>query len=409
MATSSVSGSVLDVASIVTQLMQAERQPVVALQQRVADDELAISALGQLSGKFSQLQSALDALFDASAYGGYTSTSSAPAVLGATAASNAVAGDYEVKVVSTAQAQAVAAGGFADTGSALSAVPVTLTLESGSYAADGSFTAAANNTLSLPSGITLAGVRDAINGAGGPYRANLVQTGTAWSLVLVSAQTGTASSLRVSVAGAPAGSALLGLAFSKQAGDVSNATETRPARDAVVLIDGLRVTRSSNTIDDAIPGVSLQLKQPTNVAEDQAVATNLKVAATPVDLGGRLNAVASAYNAALSQYRQLTAASADAARRGPFNMDGTLRMVMERTRQLLTQGGTDAAGNAFTLAGLGLELARDGTGSVSQKRLTQALAAGAVTTFAAGVSHPLSAYLLDTVTTGGTIDRRRAR
>jgi len=55
-------GSVIDVAGIVSGLMQVESRPLDALNAKIAASNTKISALGQFQAKLSAVQSALDAL-----------------------------------------------------------------------------------------------------------------------------------------------------------------------------------------------------------------------------------------------------------------------------------------------------------------------------------------------------------
>jgi flagellar hook-associated protein 2 len=99
-----LTGSKLDVANIVNQLMQVERQPITALQERLDTTGVRITALGSLQSKFSALRDAVQDLQTPSLFKRQSASSSAPGVLKAAASEAAVPGRYDVQVLALASA-----------------------------------------------------------------------------------------------------------------------------------------------------------------------------------------------------------------------------------------------------------------------------------------------------------------
>lgn len=183
--TGAVGGSQIDVQSLVSQLISAER---ATLDKQVARDSgrvtTQISALGQLMGSMSTFRSALSSLKTVDVFSTRTASSSDPAKFTASASAQAVPGSYDIEVVQLAKAQQLSSNPFAG-GSTTVVGTGTLTLSLGGQ----SFSVEITDSNS-----TLAGVRDAINSAtdNAGIRATLVQGTTGSRLVLSSAQTGAA-------------------------------------------------------------------------------------------------------------------------------------------------------------------------------------------------------------------------
>src|SRR5262249_51316958 len=121
-------------------------------------------------------------------------------LLSASASAGAAAGSHSVEVTQLAKAQKLASVALPTTADPLGTGQITI--EFGSYSG-GAFTLNPDQT-GKPTGTgaarrSLAGVRDAINAAGGDVTASLVNDGTGQRLVLASTLTGAASAMRVTV------------------------------------------------------------------------------------------------------------------------------------------------------------------------------------------------------------------
>src|SRR5512133_1561264 len=106
-------GSGLDIASLVSQLVAAERAPLDA---RIARRETAatveISGLSALKGGLTALRDALTGLNSTSAFNSRTASSSETTVFTATASSEVQPGEYGIEVVNLATAHKLASGPF---------------------------------------------------------------------------------------------------------------------------------------------------------------------------------------------------------------------------------------------------------------------------------------------------------
>ena len=161
--TSAGLGSGLAVESIISQLMQLERQPITQLQSRISTVDARLSALGRVKSAMTALQTAADKIKSPAGFALFKTEVGDSKVLSASAGSSANVANHSVEVKSLASTQKLAATGLA---SSTSTIPTgTLILELGTLDT-GVYTADPARTYSVPitsSNNTLEGLRDAIN------------------------------------------------------------------------------------------------------------------------------------------------------------------------------------------------------------------------------------------------------
>ena len=149
-------GSGLDVASIVSQLMAIEAQPLNNLQNKQVQYEAQISAYGQLRSSISSFQSAMENLNTLSSLDKSKASSSDTTVVTATTSEGAKAGSYDVEVVRLAAAHKMASSEALDTATFGGVASDSVTIQVGSDPADAV-------SIDLSTAKTLTEIRDAIN------------------------------------------------------------------------------------------------------------------------------------------------------------------------------------------------------------------------------------------------------
>lgn len=347
-------GSGLDLDSILESLEDSKEtsllDPITAQEDSV---EAEISAYGTLTSALTTLQSAVDALADESLYESLTTTLSGSGVTAATT-SEAEAGTYTLEVTQLAQAQSLTTDGIADKTSALGTG--TLTLQVGTEEAVSITLDSSNNTLE--------GIRDAINAADAGVTASIVNDGsdTPYRLVLTSDSTGTESEMTVTYTGTDStddASSLFGYD-----GTTGNMTETVEALDAELTINGIAISSQSNTIEDALQGVTLNLSaiggsQTLTIAQDTDAILDA------------ITAFVDAYNDYVTTVDDLTAYDADTETAGELLGDSTTRRISsELSSDLYSAIGS---GTYRYLSQLGISLEVDGTLLIDEDALTSAI------------------------------------
>lgn len=185
-------GSGIDIDSIVTALVNAEKAPKTLQLDRLEKVTTSrFSALGTLKGSLSSLQTTIQSLSKASVFETRTASSSSSSVLTAKAAASADAGKYSMQVQQLASSSKVALQSVSSTsGTTFNSGKLTISAGSSTIEVD---VTAANNTLS--------GIRDSINeeGKSSGISATIVTDASGSRLVLSSSKTGEGNDLQVAV------------------------------------------------------------------------------------------------------------------------------------------------------------------------------------------------------------------
>ncbi len=336
-------GSGLDANSIVEQLMQLEQQPLINLQAKEAGYYADLSALGQLRSAVSSFQDVVDALTSASDFDLYTATSADTAIFTASANSSAADGTYDIKVQTLAQAQKQGSNSFADSDTTTvgnSGDTVEITVGSSSFTVEiGAMTldeiAAAINDASDNVGVTASVIQE---------------DSSTYYLTLTSDATGTANVMTLAFADSGGGSIA----------DPLGMVQTQAAADAEILVDNTyTITRSSNTISDAIDGVTITLK------DTSASAVTLDVSQNVSSVTGAISDLVDAYNALQSSVSDLNT--------GQLAGSSTLRTLMNQVRSVMNTAAYGLSGDYSYLYDIGIEFEKDGTMSVDSTTMTDAV------------------------------------
>ncbi|MCX4193855.1 flagellar filament capping protein FliD [Methylophaga sp. OBS1] len=343
-------GSGLDVESIVSQLVALERRPINRVQNEQAQVNAQISAYGSLKSKISDFQSAMASLGSASSFKLFQGTSSNESVFTATVGSEALAGSYAVDVQALAERDKVAFGPFADSNTTIGSGTLNLSVGSESF------------SINVGAGDSLASIRTAINEASDNtgVTASIVNSDDGARLVLSSNETGTDNALSVTVTGDGDGddgdnAGLSALTY--VSGGTNYATSISTATDAVVEIDGFTVTSSSNTISDAIDGISFTAK---------SVGTaSLDVTRDDEAILESVNQFAEAYNALRTEVNNQ--------RSGQLQADSTLLSIEQALSDVLN-AGSEIGGSSFRyLIEAGVSVNEDGVMEVDEATVSEKL------------------------------------
>jgi flagellar hook-associated protein 2 len=333
-------GSGINVNQLVSQLVAAERAPEDRRLSRLQSDAQSdLSAFSQIKTALANLRTAADALDGSAGAAGRKATVQADAGFTASATATAALGRYSIEVEALATAQKRQSGPVA-AASDLGTGTLSFTVDGETF----EVTLGATNTITE--------LRDAINAAtGGKGLAATVVNGDAGSvLVLNAAKAGSAGAISINATGSIA-TFTGGLAV------------TTPAADAVVKVDGVTRTSSSNRLTDLIAGVTIDLTK----AQDNSTFT-LDVVADNTSARTALQSFVGAYNAALTQLRNASAYNAETRVGGPLLGDAAVRGLQQQLR--------GAVGDAFgALTALGVKSSKDGSLTIDTAKLDAALAA----------------------------------
>lgn len=368
--TSTGLGSGLDINGLVTKLVEAEKAPATTrLDKREAAIQAKVSALGTFKSSLSSLRDSLKSLKNLGVFRNATASSSDASALTATAAANADVGNYAVEIKKLAKTHALAtAATFASANDVVGTG--TLTIKFGTDPTGSAFQQNPDKgtlTLNIGSGNnTLTGIRDAINGANSGVTATIVAVndGKDYRLVLTSKDGGLKNALQIEASSTDGLSALNYNAAS------ANMTETQAAQDAEIVINGLTVNSSGNTLTGALKGVTLNLLQ-----AQIGKTVNLSIGRNNDDAVKAVNDFVTAYNGVLSVEHDTAGYDATAKQGGVLLGDPTVRGSVSQLRSLVGGVVQGLTGSVRSLVDIGLSTQRDGSVSLDSAKLSKALAA----------------------------------
>ena len=177
----------LDTNSMIEQLLELERQPIVKLQQQEAAYQVELSAYGSLKGVLSSLRSTVEALDSANSFTGFSAVSGNTDLFSASADENATSGSYDITVQQLAEVHKLASGGFSE----------------GEYVGEGTLHLKVGNgsttDIDISATDTIAVVAQAINDAEAGVRAGVIFDGTDYFLTLAASDTGVENVINLTV------------------------------------------------------------------------------------------------------------------------------------------------------------------------------------------------------------------
>ncbi|MEL7707964.1 flagellar filament capping protein FliD [Citromicrobium bathyomarinum] len=271
-------------------------------------------------------------------------------------------GTYSLEVTQLAKSQTLAGPAFSAATDTVGAGQLTIRFGATDNAA---FTADASKdavTIDIAAGATLADVAKAINAKGSGVTAYVSQTTSGAQLVLKGPE-GANNGFVIEANEDAANPGLANLAWAP--GD-DPARLLATSGDAAYKLDGLERTSPGNKIENAAPGLSLDLTgtnpgNPTTIGFGDPKAA---VISAMTDIVGALNEIAGELNSATDPLTGDLARDYGArALRREFSSLGS-KVIMPNA----------AEGTPRTLAELGLGIQRDGTFKLDSARLEQALA-----------------------------------
>lgn len=358
-------GSGLDVTGIVSQLMSIEQRPLTALTTKQSDYKAKLSAFGSIQSGIASFQSTLKKLSDPKNLQTIKATVTDTNVLGTSGGAGAVPGDYSIEVTKLAQSQKLASAGQLNAQAVVGTGTLTFdfgTISGGTLGTDGKYSGSAFTSNGAgskqvtidSSNNTLNGIRDAINSASIGVTASVINDGgaTPYRLALSNSQTGEASSMKISVSG----DAALGNLLNHDPAGSQALTQTVAAQNAALKVDGLDISKPSNTFSDVVPGVTLTLKK-TNAGSP----TNLSVTRDTNAVKANVQEFVDGYNKLTGSLKSLTSYDMTSKKGAALYGDSSVRNMLGQLRGLVTGTITGGASSLTRLSDAGVSYQADGT------------------------------------------------
>lgn len=352
-------GSGLNISELTETLAKAEIEPRKSLiSQRIDTAELRLSGYERLRGQTETLNEMLGLMRQLSPLAVRSDTSAVRTIVTDAEALDLTSAQISVNRLATSQVLNFA--GYASADAEVGAGALTIAVGSWSEDTPPVFTqgAATANTITFAEGSTLADVAEALNLLDG-VSARVIDAGDGTFSLGVTSETGSVNALRFSVA-AGADPRLAAFDFAADPTGV----QVQTAGNAELSLNGIPVTRASNTVSDLLPGVELTLTAPT--------VTPATITATP-DTEGSLEVMqgfVDMINATRTLFKDLTARGFGTGTAGDLAGDTLTESLMFGMENVLARG----FGSADThLADIGVMTERDGRLSLDETKFTAAL------------------------------------
>ena len=365
-------GSGLNVTQIVDALVDAERVPKQKKIDEAKDTAtVKISALGSLKNELSVFQTNTAALDGQ--IGLALSSSTSNVTLSRTDSSLASEFSHTINVSSIATGQVL---NFDNGGSGFSSTTAdigidSLTIDLGTWAAGPAFTGnGTSSTLSLTTGATsLSDVRDAINNAAIGVTASIIEVSTGSYSLMVKSPEGAENAMRITTSLSGAAVDVMKYDPENTGSFADTATEVVSASDAAFTIDGISVTRSSNTITDLFSGITLELDNVS--ASDMGTNQVISSRYSETDALATLETVVSEINYLLSFLKEQSKPGTNGEDGGPLHGDHFIRYTENKIKNLTSTAIAGYDDEEIYLSSFGVVTELDGTLSIDETRFRE--------------------------------------
>lgn len=363
--TGAVSGLIsgMDTSTIISKMMALAQQPQALLQANKSEAQTKLATWQSLNTSVLALNTKANALAVPGAFTQCNANSSNMNIVQASASTDAAPGTYYLTVNSRAQGHQIAAlakgatpTAFTSTTSDVGTGDVNFSFGDGSPK---NFKVTIDETNN-----TLTGLRDAINKANKGIQASIVNSGTtsspAFQLVLNSTDTGAASQ------------------FTATGGDnikVDFSTIIQKGTNADITLGGggtgttpITVTKSTNSFDDLIPGVTLNIISP-----DKNTTVKIDVTANTDVIKSSIQDFVTAYNNLSDAIDQQTAYDSSSKQGGTLLGDWDLQSVQMNISDIVGKIVPGLSKNYNSLAAIGITQDTGGHLQINDSTLSNAL------------------------------------
>lgn len=351
------SGSGLDTSSLIDNLVSVYKAPDGArLTTKKTLLETQISDYGLLRSAISKFETAASTLGNPDTFNAKSASIPTTSLLSVSKLdASASVGEYAINVDAIAKAQTLSSGGFASQTAPIGKGSLAIRFgtwndSATTFTLDSSKT---GGTITIDdSNNSLVGLRDAINKANLGVKASILNIGGTNKL-MVTSPSGASNEVEITAtesAGSP------GLAAFNFNNTSRNFTQQQGGEDAVVRINGMTVTRSSNHLTDVIPGIEFDLfaKSTTEtvsvgITEDKSIGEKA------------IRDFVTAYNTFLSDTGKLIGFDKEKNANGSLKQDSSAKNLIQQIKAQFGAPITGLSGKFSTLSDLGIRTKLDGT------------------------------------------------
>ena len=337
------SGAGFDTKKIVTTLVSAEKATSQAsIDRKSKDVEAKISGTAQLKSALKNLKAAFEVVDDKRDFNFSSLSNTAPEDIYADFdTSTSVPGTYKLSVSQLAQNDSIRSSAVSSqTADQNGTSSATVVIRIGSGSA---------KTLTLGAGATsLDDLVTGINNLEIEVTARVVEVSTGSYRVIVEGPQGAGNALTIT-------DSVFGITTDNSAPTYSSSSKTQAAQNATITVNGLSVSRSSNEVDDLVPGLKLDLMAVTSSDVVLSVSRNTSTAKSAIT-----NLVA-AFNAFEATMKDLTGAQTSTGEAALLKSDSAVRAIRDTVKAFLTRDSSTPGTNIASMSDMGIAIQQDGT------------------------------------------------
>ena len=357
-------GSGLNITQIVDSLVQAETAPVSSrIQENIDKKNAAISGYAVVSAELGRLRDYTISAQGSSAY----QISSDSAAIGVKVNDQSLAGAFNgsVSVSSLAKSQTLEFTGFSSKTAAIN--KGTINIDFGSWSGN-TFTdnaAKASQSVSVSqSNNTLSGLAASLSAISG-VNATVTDKGNGTFSLIINSDTGAKNALRLRVTDDVSDT---GLAAAFDTSSSNSSKQVVAATDATINLNGVDVTRSTNTITDLIDGYEFKLNSTTTSAASIIASTDSNSAFN------KAKEFVDIFNSVNSTIDELTNKGLNGGTKGALSRDSVVTGIKRQLRSLVTTALPGFEDNPRYISELGIKTERDGSLSLAEADFQKAFA-----------------------------------
>jgi len=337
--------------NLVDQLVEAERMPIRNIELRKAKSENKIKLLGELDGKLSAITGSIGDLASTRGFADIKMVSGDPNVIqGTVDPGSSVNGSWNVEVVELAQKSSAITNGFPDKDK--TEIGVGYFEFQTSEGKKSVYINGENNTLEKAAA--------AINNAGVGLKASVINDrkdpDAPFKLIISGQGTGDESHIKFPT-----------LYFLDGDQDIYF-DDKKEAKNGIIKVDGIEMQISDNKVIDAIPGVTLDIRQ-----ASPGKSVNISVSEDREVVAGKIKSFVDSVNATLG-FIQAQTPTKDTDTSQTLGGESVLRSIEARLRRLLQNPIMGVGGSINRLSQLGIQFNRNGTLDFKEESFNKALA-----------------------------------
>ena len=364
-------GSGLNITQIVDSLVDADTIPKKnMLEEDKTTKQTEISAFASLASELNSLKSDLSSLANSNKYEPVSGHSN----LAISVSDNATAGAFSSDVVvnSLASQQTLQfSGSSAFTSPTASIGQGTLTLNLGTWnTAGNTFTNKSTpvvHTVSVnSSNNTLQGLASSLNSLSG-ISASVLQTSAGVYSLVVKSPMGADNAIKITTGD----SALNDFRADPTIAGTPRTSQKQAASDAEIVVDGVTVKRTSNSISNIFSGYTIDLKGET----DTLTPSNFNVRSS-LDVNSAFDnasTLVNRLNLARTYFDELLDRGIDDGEKGTLSADPIMKAISNQIRKLTENSLVGFGSNSRYLSELGIQTKRDGTLLINEKSFKEAV------------------------------------